>query len=67
MLRVGDVVEVDSTFGMMGRSNDYVATIVENPSKTDVLGLPIKRQIAVRPQGSRKAVVIDAATIRGRV
>lgn len=62
-LKTGTAVCIDSTFGMLGGC-DYIAVIVENPSKTDVLGIPQKRQITVREQGKRKAVVVDAAWIR---
>ncbi len=62
-LKPGTTVCIDSTFGMLSGC-DYTAVIVENPSKTDVLGLPLKRQIVVRESGKKKAVVVDAAWIR---
>jgi len=51
----------------MMKGCDFIGVVVENPSKTDVLGLPAKRQISVREKGKRKAMVIDAAWIRNRI
>jgi hypothetical protein len=65
-LKVGNEVCVDSTMNMM-KGCDFIGVVVENPSKTDVLGLPAKRQISVREKGKRKAMVIDAAWIRNRI
>lgn len=65
-LKPGNEVCIDSTFNMM-RGCDYIGVIVENPSKTDVLGLPEKRQITVRERGKKKRIVIDAAWIRSKL
>jgi hypothetical protein len=65
-LKPGNEVCVDSTFNMM-EGCDYIGIIVENPSKTDVLGIPIKRQVSVREKRKTKAVVIDASWIRNKV
>lgn len=62
-LRVGTEVCVDSTMNMM-KGCDYIGVIVDNPAKTDMLGLPIKRQVTVREKGKRKSTIIDAAWIR---
>lgn len=66
-LKPGTDICIDTTFGML-KGCDMVAKIVENPSVNAVLdGVPPKRQILVRPKGSRKSVVVDAMYVRGRL
>lgn len=66
-IKKGHKVIVDRTFGLSGQI-DFVATVVEPTSKTDVLeGVPLNRQMVVRPDGKRKSTVIDKSWVVRKV
>ena len=63
-LKPGDWVVIDEFMGVAPSSYELRAKIVENPVVSPVLtGIPPQRQVLIRFDGGRKAVVVDATWI----